>query len=1559
MSASTQQKIMVFRPTWEEFKDFTKYIEYIEGQGAHKLGIAKIIPPPEYVPRKSGYDVKDLDITIPAPICQVVTGKQGIYQQINIQKKPLTVQEFKKLAESDRYKPPKHDDHEDLERKYWKNVTYVSPIYGADVSGTITDPDVKEWNINSLGTILDYVNEDYGISIEGVNTAYLYFGMWKTTFAWHTEDMDLYSINLLHFGAPKTWYGIPPEHGRRLERLANGYFPSSFKACPAYLRHKMSLVSPQILKQYSIPFDKITQEAGEIMITFPYGYHAGFNHGFNCAESTNFAMPRWVEYGKHATQCQCRSDMVKISMDTFVKRFQPDRYDLWIAGKDVGQCPQDPSRSTAAVQPSISDILCNKNNSLDPPELEQLLNSAGSSSSNKKLKRHPVHQNKQPVAPGDTTEELLLTGDIADEELTQVLDDIYAKAGESYSGRTPEPDPEEMPKVSKRSMSGGGNAAKRKRLAASGVPTSAMLSKFTTVGRVAGSVDIMPLGSESVKHRVINTKNLSTIKKSLPSSITVRRIKPPMDPNAELLKRLQQSGTTITAAVLPKLGQAPGRGGIANRGVGQFNRMGRGGLVQPNRAGPIASTNKLVANAIASNRGGRSIGGAVQPIMKINSSVVVQYKGTTGRGGSVPVGRGGVVMGRGGTIRHQYTASPLISSSAKTGAGVRPNGTRGFNFRGGGRGGAILGRTAQGFFNATSRGRPPYNRPHTVAAPIAVPIEEIDDIDEDLIAIKHLLEPQILLQEGPAKAFEAGASSSSDFGGSNKQKSPLKKPGSMGSTSPTKNTSDAKPNEVVIDDSEEASEEMTVRKTGDDIQDDVSEQQHNSSSGSSDDDAGSNSTAKTSISNETPHQSTATADVNLISKDGPIVGDEENSNIVNNDVLNQNNDSNTPVSSMYSGASSVTLPAPIQLSSSSNETVTTPSEMGVSAAAVLSPEMLTSVYSPAIGQPPPADGAGTEVSAMLQQNSDPSPLPSSHISEPVALAYASTGALAPLHMATYAPQLHSNPPDTLTGTSPLQAAAAVTSPLHSSQTGNGSPLNMMHTSTASPLMHNSTGSPIEMMHTSTSSPMDMMHTSTGSPMQMHQAGVASPAQMVQNSSNSPSHLIQNGTLSPAQLARSDVGSPAQMASPQMGQHGNHSPSLVANCSISPGQGGVTAHNSPQQSGQMTAHVSPQQPGVSPQYVSQGPASLPSPAHQAPLYQSPVVSRGGGGGGGGSSESHLVSTPAQSPVMQAPLTNAASIMAANESLQHMQQLHALTQHSDLQTPSSASLTLASHQNVPFDMHNTAVVSLALPSTNQAYHAVSSSCQPSVLPSMPHTSTHARLLVEEQLLYTSSDAVVSTNATSYEQSYVTSNSPLSVALSAGSTKHLSSPSQGASALYSSPMGHMVPSSSVADTAAAAHAATYSSRKSSTPRKSSHHSTTKTAHDSSLLLASLPLPAHMDTSSLMGHSSAASHMDHLSHMLPPPAHMVSSGINMMPHAAALQQASVYSSMAPLLGTSLNVDPSNMVSHHPSLAHLNATSMNLSHLLPHSGTSTSPAVAHHHHPHHHSSQATFLNPR
>nr|XP_014342855.1 PREDICTED: lysine-specific demethylase 4A [Latimeria chalumnae] len=335
-------RIMTFRPTEEEFQNFSRYIAYVESQGAHRAGLAKVIPPKDWKPRLDYDDIDDL--VIPAPIQQVVTGQSGLFTQYNIQKKPMTVREFRRTANIDKYSTPRYTDFDDLERKYWKNVTFNPPIYGADVNGTLYDKHIEEWNIGRLNTILDVVERESGITIEGVNTPYLYFGMWKTSFAWHTEDMDLYSINYLHFGEPKSWYSIPPEHGKRLERLAKGFFPGSAQNCEAFLRHKMTLISPSILKKYSIPFNKVTQEAGEFMITFPYGYHAGFNHGFNCAESTNFATLRWIEYGKQAVLCSCRKDMVKISMDVFVRKFQPERYKQWKAGKDV--CVLDHSKPT-------------------------------------------------------------------------------------------------------------------------------------------------------------------------------------------------------------------------------------------------------------------------------------------------------------------------------------------------------------------------------------------------------------------------------------------------------------------------------------------------------------------------------------------------------------------------------------------------------------------------------------------------------------------------------------------------------------------------------------------------------------------------------------------------------------------------------------------------------------------------------------------------------------------------------------------------------------------------------------------------------------------------------------------------------------------------------------------------------------------------------------------------------------------------------------------------------------------------------------------------------------
>jgi len=34
--------VMCFTPTMEEFRDFPRFIEYMEEQGAHKCGVAKV-----------------------------------------------------------------------------------------------------------------------------------------------------------------------------------------------------------------------------------------------------------------------------------------------------------------------------------------------------------------------------------------------------------------------------------------------------------------------------------------------------------------------------------------------------------------------------------------------------------------------------------------------------------------------------------------------------------------------------------------------------------------------------------------------------------------------------------------------------------------------------------------------------------------------------------------------------------------------------------------------------------------------------------------------------------------------------------------------------------------------------------------------------------------------------------------------------------------------------------------------------------------------------------------------------------------------------------------------------------------------------------------------------------------------------------------------------------------------------------------------------------------------------------------------------------------------------
>ena len=196
-------------------------------------------------------------------------------------------------------------------------MTYSPPLYGADVEGSLFDAGCAHWSVGALETLLSRTLRAAGARIPGVTSPYLYFGAWRALFAWHTEDLDLYSVNYLHYGAPKTWYCVPPAARGRLERAAASAAPELFAQCREFLRHKELLLSPAALRAMGVPFVRVTQRAREFVVTAPAAYHAGFNHGYNCAESTNFATTAWVPFGAAARACDCALDAVRIDMRLF------------------------------------------------------------------------------------------------------------------------------------------------------------------------------------------------------------------------------------------------------------------------------------------------------------------------------------------------------------------------------------------------------------------------------------------------------------------------------------------------------------------------------------------------------------------------------------------------------------------------------------------------------------------------------------------------------------------------------------------------------------------------------------------------------------------------------------------------------------------------------------------------------------------------------------------------------------------------------------------------------------------------------------------------------------------------------------------------------------------------------------------------------------------------------------------------------------------------------------------------------------------------------------------
>lgn len=273
--------------------------------------------------------------------------------------KEYTLQSFGEMADKfkqDYFNMPVHLIPTDMaEREFWRIVSSidedVTVEYGADLhtmdhgsgfptknSKNLLSADqeyaTSSWNLNNLpvveGSVLGHINCD----ISGMKVPWMYVGMCFSTFCWHNEDHWSYSINYLHWGEPKTWYGVPGGEAVKFENAMRSAAPELFAAQPDLLHQLVTIMNPNILMKAGVNIVRTNQHAGEFVITFPRSYHAGFNQGYNFAEAVNFCPPDWLSIGRDCVEHYSKLQRFCVfSHDELVCKMAstPDELDLTVA----------------------------------------------------------------------------------------------------------------------------------------------------------------------------------------------------------------------------------------------------------------------------------------------------------------------------------------------------------------------------------------------------------------------------------------------------------------------------------------------------------------------------------------------------------------------------------------------------------------------------------------------------------------------------------------------------------------------------------------------------------------------------------------------------------------------------------------------------------------------------------------------------------------------------------------------------------------------------------------------------------------------------------------------------------------------------------------------------------------------------------------------------------------------------------------------------------------------------------------------------------------------------
>ncbi|KAK9734057.1 hypothetical protein RND81_04G111700 [Saponaria officinalis] len=340
-----------YHPSIHEFQDPISYIFKIENE-ASKFGICKIVPPVPPPSKKSIISNFNRSISLlnsNSSSAENNNGNGGVVvptfttrqQQVGFcprKQRPIqksvwqsgenyTLQQFEAKAKNFeknymknhvRGSSKKTLSPLEVETLYWRangdrpfSVEYANDMPGSAFGGmrekkagdVVSNVGESAWNMRGVaranGSLLRFMKEE----IPGVTSPMVYVAMLFSWFAWHVEDHDLHSLNYLHMGSGKTWYGVPRDAALAFEEVIRVHgFGEEINPLVTFatLGEKTTVMSPEVLVNAGVPCCRLVQNAGEFVVTFPRAYHSGFSHGFNCGEASNIATPEWLRFAKEA-----------------------------------------------------------------------------------------------------------------------------------------------------------------------------------------------------------------------------------------------------------------------------------------------------------------------------------------------------------------------------------------------------------------------------------------------------------------------------------------------------------------------------------------------------------------------------------------------------------------------------------------------------------------------------------------------------------------------------------------------------------------------------------------------------------------------------------------------------------------------------------------------------------------------------------------------------------------------------------------------------------------------------------------------------------------------------------------------------------------------------------------------------------------------------------------------------------------------------------------------------------------------------------------------------------